>query len=172
MTLLKKILISFFGLGFIPGPSGTYGSVGAAAIFVLIALTLPASDAVWLYTSLTLVPLTIVAAMVGIALGRWAIDRYGVDPSVFVLDEVAGMFLAVIAVPFADHADLFYVVLVQFLLFRLADIVKPQPCRSAEKFPAGYGIVTDDLIAGLYANIGGQLIFRLVLPALAASPTA
>ena len=47
-----------------------------------------------------------------------------------------------------------------FLLFRIFDIIKPPPARQAERLPAGWGILTDDLFAGLYANLVGQLLWR------------
>ncbi len=49
----------------------------------------------------------------------------------------------------------------QFLLFRVFDVVKPPPARQAEALPAGWGILTDDLIAGVYANLVGQVIWRV-----------
>jgi phosphatidylglycerophosphatase A len=52
------------------------------------------------------------------------------------------------------------VLAVQFFLFRLFDVVKPPPARQLERLPAGWGILLDDLAAGIYANIVGQVVFR------------
>ena len=73
-----------------------------------------------------------------------------------VIDETAGLFVTFIALP-VDAARL----AVGFLLFRVADILKPQPARRAERLPGGWGIVTDDLVAGLYANLSLRLVWFL-----------
>ena len=71
-----------------------------------------------------------------------------------VIDEVAGMLLTLLAVPVG-----FTGAVVGFLAFRLFDISKPVPARQAERLPGGWGIMTDDLVAGLYAQ--GLLRFLL-----------
>jgi phosphatidylglycerophosphatase A len=115
--------------------------------------------------------LTVLAAAVGIGLGRWAVEFFhSEDPKPFVLDEVAGQWLALIAIPFHSTGGLFLAVTTQFFLFRFFDIVKPPPARQAESLPFGWGVVTDDLAAGVYANIVGQIIFRLLLPLVTATP--
>jgi phosphatidylglycerophosphatase A len=65
-----------------------------------------------------------------------------------VIDEVAGLTLALLAVP-----RTLPVVVVAFLLFRIFDVVKPFPARPAERLPGGLGVVLDDLVAGLYTLI-------------------
>jgi phosphatidylglycerophosphatase A len=75
------------------------------------------------------------------------------DPSVVVVDEVAGQMLALVAVPLEWK----YLV-VSFILFRGFDIFKPPPLRSLERFPGGWGIMLDDLGAGLYAFLVMQLL--------------
>ena len=76
------------------------------------------------------------------------------DPSIVVVDEVAGQMLALVAVPLEWN----YLV-VSFILFRGFDIFKPPPLRSLERFPGGWGIMLDDLGAGLYALVVMQLLF-------------
>lgn len=82
------------------------------------------------------------------------------DPSLIVVDEVAGMLLSLYLIPLSWIG-----LLAGFLLFRLLDIVKPFPCRRAENIPGGAGIMADDLIAGVYTNIVLRLA-SLVWPAL------
>jgi phosphatidylglycerophosphatase A len=77
-----------------------------------------------------------------------------------VLDEFAGQWIALIALPMMNWQQAFAVCAAQFFLFRLFDILKPPPASWLERLPAGWGIVADDLAAGIYANIIGQLIFR------------
>ena len=77
------------------------------------------------------------------------------DPKSVIIDEVAGMMVAVAALPAA-----WPVYLIGFLLFRFLDVVKPPPLRQMQNLPGSWGIVLDDLGAGLAAN----LILRAILP--------
>jgi len=162
----KKLLVSFFGLGYLPIAPGTWGSFGAAVVFFAIAAlvnNLQTHNVLWT----AMVVLTIIASIIGIALGRWSCEFYGAkDPKPFVLDEVAGMWISVLFLPFAGRGDLLILAMVQFFLFRVFDVIKPPPARQSESLPHGWGIVTDDLIAGVYANVVGQVVFRYILPHL------
>jgi phosphatidylglycerophosphatase A len=82
------------------------------------------------------------------------------DPSSVVIDELAGMLLSFYLIPLSWIG-----LLLGFLVFRLLDIVKPFPCRQAERLPGGLGIMADDIIAGLYTNILLR-IASLLWPAL------
>jgi phosphatidylglycerophosphatase A len=105
--------------------------------------------ALWL---LTLSPLALAALLIVVTgLGTWAADEAeralgGKDPGAIVVDEVAGMMLAVLAVPLTPT-----VLLVGFLLFRVFDVVKPFPANVAQRLRGGVGVMADDLVAGLYA---------------------
>jgi len=93
--------------------------------------------------------LLVVALGVGVvASGRAAIELGLTDPPMVVWDEVVGMGVALLAVP---HGLL--VVLAAFGLFRLFDITKPYPIKRLERLPGGYGIMLDDVLAGVYANV-------------------
>ncbi|MCV2883217.1 phosphatidylglycerophosphatase A [Aestuariibacter sp. AA17] len=128
-----------FGTGLAPLMPGT---VGTLAAFPLIWLAVT-------YLSLTgFVTATIAASLVGIYLcGKTAIDMEVHDHSGIVWDEVAGMMIAMIAVPFTwKHA------IVAFVLFRIFDIIKPWPISYFDKHVhGGFGIMIDDIIAGLFA---------------------
>jgi phosphatidylglycerophosphatase A len=152
MNDIKKVLSTFFGLGLLPGAPGTYAS--AAALGAYLALSyLGAPDII-------VVALLCAAVALCIWLTPWARDHFGKeDPREFVLDEVAGFFLAMLFVP-ARAAWLAGAV--GFVLFRFFDIVKPFPIRRAEKAPHNLGIVADDLLAGVYANIALRLILYFV----------
>jgi len=83
--------------------------------------------------------------------GVWAADAAeralgAKDPGAIVVDEVAGMTLAVAAVPLTPAA-----LLAGFVLFRVFDVLKPFPADAAQRLPGGLGVMVDDLIAGLYA---------------------
>jgi phosphatidylglycerophosphatase A len=94
----------------------------------------------------------LVAAGLGIAAGSRAVEDFGSkDPRSFVLDEVAGMLLAGLAAwtPWSRHA--WMTLPAAFLWFRATDILKPPPARQLERLPRGWGIVMDDVAAGLQA---------------------
>ena len=97
-----------------------------------------------------------------IAVGIWAAGRVErilgrKDPGVIVIDEVAGMMTAVLLLPRTPG-----VLFCAFLLFRIFDIWKPFPARESQALRGGFGIVVDDLIAGVYALVlimGARLLF-------------
>ena len=70
------------------------------------------------------------------------------DPGIIVADEIAGMMVTMIAIPFTLTSAL-----LGFVLFRVMDVVKPPPARQFERFKGGVGVVADDLMAGVYAHL-------------------
>ncbi len=134
------LIATWFGAGLLPKAPGTWGSLAALPFAVLI---------VWLGGVWALSIATLLSFIVGV----WASQRYAdaigrKDPGSVVIDEVAGQWLAII--PIAGNLWLYPVA---FLTFRLFDITKPWPARNAEKLPGGMGIMTDDIVAGVYAGI-------------------
>jgi phosphatidylglycerophosphatase A len=104
-----------------------------------------------------LIPAACILYVLGVAMGRRAQGIFRKqDPSCVVIDEVAGMLLSCIAIP----ADIRWIA-AAFVLFRIFDIVKPFPARAAERLPGGWGIMTDDVIAGIYANLCVQVVIRV-----------
>lgn len=75
------------------------------------------------------------------------------DPSIVVIDEIVGMWIALLFVPKTLPA-----VVVAFVAFRVFDIIKPFPAARLEAVPDGWGIMLDDVVAGIYANIATHLI--------------
>lgn len=80
-----------------------------------------------------------------------------VDPSCVVVDEMAGMLLTLLLLPFSWGR-----LVTGFLLFRLFDILKPFPARRLERLPGGWGIMLDDLVAALYANLVLRVAWRFL----------
>ena len=156
-TVREKIgvtAVTFFGLGRLPLFGGTWGTLGAAIAHGLIAWLIGTATAPWLMGALAGA-----ATVASVALCPWAERFYGrKDPKVFVIDEVAGYFLAVAFFPF--HSQ-WAVGIWGFIFFRIFDIVKPPPIRRIEKVGRGFGIVLDDLLAGLYAALFTGLALRL-----------
>ena len=150
---------SGFGSGFFPIAPGTVGSAVAAAIYVAIMLLLPDGWG-WLERLL----LTLAMAAVGFAVGVWATGRMSTDqdpdPGAAVWDEFVGMWITLVPFFALSADDVVYVIgggatplLVGFLFvsFRAMDILKPWPCRRLERLPGGWGIMLDDVAAGVWA---------------------
>jgi phosphatidylglycerophosphatase A len=138
------------GVGYSPIAPGTAGSVIGLGIYA--ALTpLP--------TGLFLSAVAAIAVSAVWAAGRAEQILGGKDDGRIVIDEVAGMLVSLALLP--PRVD---VAIAGFVLFRLFDVWKPPPARQLERLGGGLGIVMDDLAAGLYANLAGQLIWRVGLP--------
>ncbi len=146
---MHKIISSCFGIGYLKG-GGTY----AALVYVLLRyLTRADGNNIWMES----------AVFSGIfLLGMWSSfvveKEWGKDSSKVVIDEIAGMCVAILFVPVK-----WPYLLAGFLLFRFFDIVKPFYIMRLEKLPGGWGVMLDDVGAGLYAHlvlsvmIAGQL---------------
>lgn len=146
MKSFYHLLSTVFFLGHTPVASGTWGTGGAMAGVLLYAHFCPAS---WPYLPLSL-GLAGVLFLLGIPAATWAERKFRrKDPSEYVLDEVIGYLIAVawITPPSWEAA------LIAFFLFRATDIIKVYPGNRAENLPGGYGIILDDVVAGLYALI-------------------
>ncbi|MBK9216443.1 MAG: phosphatidylglycerophosphatase A [Chloracidobacterium sp.] len=148
--------VTTFGVGYIPGAPGTYGSLAAVGIYLgvghvqsqcaLHGLPFAAS----LHYALNAVLLT-TFVLVGIwAAGRTTSIFGDGDPSQAVVDEVAGQLITFCFVPFGLGWPF---ILAGFLLFRLFDIWKPFPIDQLQEFRGGLGVVADDIVAGVYAGI-------------------
>ena len=128
--------------------SGTAASLVTLPLVVLMARTMPT----WGY-ALVAAAISVLAIAISGPAARALGSR---DPHPIVIDEVAGQVITFIGLP-VDPISL----LAGFLLFRVADIVKPPPVRQAEALPDGLGIVADDILAGLYAHIALRLLLLL-----------
>ena len=133
-------------LGYAPVAPGTVGSLGCAVLMWFFVPDVTAAGsrlALWvmLLSTLAFVAMAIWAA-------HLAERQFGHDASKIVIDEYAGFVISILLLPKS-----LLVFAVAFVLFRALDIVKPFPARQAEALPGGVGIVTDDLVAGIYTNI-------------------
>ena len=128
---------TWFGCGRVPKAPGTAGTVGAIPLYLLLAHTGRSGVGI--------------AAMVATFVGVWAASVVArqlasKDPQVVVIDEVAGFLVTMVPVRIVS----WQAVLSGFVLFRLLDSLKPWPIRRAEKLPGGWGIVLDDVVAGVF----------------------
>ena len=158
---MRKLLVSAGGLGYLPIAPGTWGSLAGLIIFILVGLS-----GSLLFTSVVVLAALILFSVLNVVLGPWANSHYQCkDPSPVVIDEVAGYLVAVLLLPI-DGANLYYSAACAFFVFRIFDILKPPPARGLERLPAGWGILADDLAAGLYSNLLCQCLMRTLVPVL------
>jgi len=152
-TLWAWTIATFFGTGFgKPGP-GTWGSVATVLLWAAYAwFAHPSPHA--LLVALTI--LIVAALALGIPAATIVARQSGrKDPQIVVIDEVAGQAITLLFSPFdLRHA------LIALILFRAFDMTKPFPVRQLENLPEGWGIVLDDVAAGLYA-LGVASILRI-----------
>ena len=135
--------------GYAPVAPGTAGTLATIPLVILFSfLTWP----VFLFCILLMF-------FLGVAASSYCIRRFqSKDPSKVVIDETVGFLITMFLVPLSPAS-----VLTGFFLFRVADVIKPSPARDAEKLPAGWGVMLDDVVAGLYANIVLQIIWRFLI---------
>ena len=173
---IKETCITVLGAGHLRPASGSWGSLFAAAIYAGFWWLLAAVAAPWWGIELIALAGIAISSWLSVLWGQWAIDRFGrEDPSQFVLDEFAGQWVALLLLPPIATTGFWafaWVIGGQFILFRILDVIKPPPARQMERLPAGIGILTDDLMAGLYAAIIGQMLWRLTPLAATLSLTA
>ncbi|MDZ7660102.1 phosphatidylglycerophosphatase A [Fodinibius sp.] len=145
MPKLKPILGSFFNAGFLPNAPGTWGSFFALFPIYFVGLYSP-----WYGMAL----LTILFSYITVWVSEECEEEWGGDPSPLVMDEFAGQAMTFIAVPFSGilSQDLL-LLLVGFIFFRFFDIQKPLGVNKLQEIPGGWGILVDDLLAGVYALI-------------------
>lgn len=141
-SFLPVLIATGFGSGFSPFAPGTAGAILATLIW--FGLFFIVSEVCLLWLTVALVLLFAIA-------GVWAANRlepyWGEDPSRVVVDEMVGVWIALLAAP---AGDIWYA-LGAFALFRLFDIFKPLGIRRMESFPGGIGVMMDDILAGIYS---------------------
>lgn len=154
--LFPRLIATSFGAGFLPLAPGTWGAL--VAVLLWLPLYLWASPAV----SFTV---TLVAAAAYTIAGIWAsniAEKYwGHDPVVACADETVGQWIALLAV---GPACPVWEIVAAFILFRFFDIVKPLGIRATERLPRGYGMMADDIVAGIYSALiiwGINLVFDI-----------
>ncbi len=143
---MTRILATFFYTGYFPFAPATFASL----VFGTLLFFLPTpAPLVW-------VIITLAVAALGVVVSTRAETIYGHDGSPIVIDEILGMLITLFAAP-----KVWWVYLVGFFLFRVFDIVKPFPAGRSQSLPAGWGVMTDDAIAGLYSLAALQLLLAV-----------
>jgi phosphatidylglycerophosphatase A len=145
------VVATFFGAGCLkPGP-GTWASLAAAFLWLGAVLGFHPSRIVLLVALLAAIAFTIALGVPAATIVERESGRH--DPGFVVIDEVIGQWIALLGCP-GDWGH----GLMALIFFRLFDITKPFPIRRIERLPAGWGIVFDDVAAGLYALVVATLL--------------
>ena len=148
MTRLAVFIATVGYCGYFPFAPGTVGSAAGLLFYALV----------WWSGS----PIVEVAMIVGVfAAGVWAgttAERYfgGVDPGPIVIDEVVGMLITLAFIPVGWSGAL-----AGFFLFRVFDVIKPFPAGRLEALHGGLGVMADDAMAAVYANLTLRLMMWL-----------
>lgn len=145
MNALSMIFSTFFGAGFFPVAPGT-----AASFITMLIYKLGLYKLSWPFQALIIVSLVIAGAAASTRYGR-LLNRK--DPGRIVIDETCGQLIALFLVT-PGWKELF----LAFILFRIFDILKPYPIKKLEALPHGWGIMADDVGAGLAAAVSLRLI--------------
>jgi phosphatidylglycerophosphatase A len=145
MTNVALLLASFGFSGYAPIAPGTAGSGAALLVYVLLR-----------WFDLTRWELPLIGAL--FVAGVWASTRVArhlgkADPGIVVIDEVVGMLITLAWLPVGVVGAI-----AGFFLFRVLDVVKPFPAAQSENLPGGYGIMVDDVVAGLYAQLALRVL--------------
>jgi phosphatidylglycerophosphatase A len=143
---MNKLIASWFGIGYFKG-GGTYAAIVTCGIIYLLW------QSPYLQQPLPFTLMCLVITLIGVYVGNKVEPFWGKDSYRVVIDEVAGMWITMLFVP----VNLWYL-LIGLVLFRFFDIVKPLGVRKMEALPGGWGVMFDDVLAGVYANIVLQVI--------------
>lgn len=144
--VFHKIISTSLGIGYIGKGAGTYAAIFTCIIWYLFLAGL-------YEPKLAPVLVTLLLTMQGVRSANEVEVLWGKDHNRVVIDEVAGMCITLLFIP----VEIKYVAL-GLVLFRFFDIVKPLGIRKLEKWPGGLGVMADDVLAGIYANVVMQLI--------------
>lgn len=147
LNQIEKFIGSGFYTGFIPKASGTFASLIALLLFLIPGFENPS----------ILIFLISVAIVAGVRIANKFESVYGKDPSQFTLDEFIGTWITLLFIP----KKIWYLV-PAFILWRFLDIVKPFPANKLESLKGGWGIVLDDVMAGIYSFMIVQIAIHLI----------
>ena len=149
MTRLAVFLATVAYCGYFPIAPGTVGSAAGLIVYLLVW---------WTHSPIVEVGLIVVTFVVGVWAATQAERHFGgIDPGPVVIDEVLGMLVTLAFIPAGWSAAL-----AGFVLFRVFDVIKPYPANRLENLHGGFGIMADDAMAGVYANLALRLAMWLL----------
>jgi phosphatidylglycerophosphatase A len=143
MRFVALALATAGGVGYIPFAPGTFGSLVGLLLWWLLPVSLPVQ---------------LMVIVVTFIVGSWSgsvAERHfaSTDPGPVVIDEVLGMLVTLLLNPVGWGGAI-----LGFLLFRASDIIKPYPANKLEQLHGGVGVMADDLMAAIYANLALRII--------------
>ncbi len=151
MKAIARIYATGLWTGFFPVAPGTAGSLLGLALYALVPqLPLGSDGVVGPWPILFVLALT----LLGVPASKWSEEEFGEDPGPVVIDEVLGQWITLMFLPPTP-----LVLVAGFLLFRAFDIFKPWPADRSQEWGGGWGVMADDVFAGVYAAV----VLRLVL---------
>ncbi len=146
---VSQLVATVGPFGWLPVAPGTWGSAIAAVIW-------------WYLSSIALIPMEIAIIVVLLPIAVWSAHVtekvLGHDAKPIVIDEVVGQWITLLFAP-----RQVYLYLIGFILFRVFDVLKPFPVYQSQRLPGGFGIVTDDALAGLYAGVTLLILQKVFL---------
>ncbi|MBL7685341.1 MAG: phosphatidylglycerophosphatase A [Deltaproteobacteria bacterium] len=149
---MKKFILFFAsgaGVGFLPGPTGTYGTAVGVGLYALLK-DLPEFNYLFFVLAFFLFSVWISAFAENIFQEK--------DSGKIVIDEIIGYFVTMLFLPFSLK-----LAMTGFVVFRLFDILKPFPIRSIDRhLKNGWGVVLDDVVAGIFSNIVLQVLVHWI----------
>lgn len=152
---MKNVLTSCFGLGKLPIAPGTWGSLPPVVLYQALGYLWPAAN------PYVMAALVVVFSWICVRYSPAVIKQTGKeDPREVVADETAGQALTMLAIVLVHPVNICNTAVLGFALFRLFDVTKPWPIRRLERLPAGWGILADDLAAGVFAAVAALLAIR------------
>jgi len=151
---LSEYISTLFGIGYFPKAPGTAGTLFAAIVY----FTLPDQWFINWQTSILALFAILIFSIISVFFISKAEIGLGHDNGKIVLDEFWGYFIAVLFLP-----KTLPIIIAAFVLFRIFDILKPEPVNVLQKLPKGWGVMADDIMAGVYSNLVLQLVIRVML---------
>lgn len=148
MKFIRNLLVSVFFIGYFPIAPGTAASTFAAIIYCFF---IPQNT-----NDFLLMAIIIVVSLIFIPIIKSAEKDLGKDSPKIVIDEIIGYFVAILFLPYS-----LMIAIYAFVLFRVFDVAKPPPINRLQDLPHGLGVISDDVLAGIYANIILQILLRI-----------
>ncbi len=162
---MRRLIATCFGLGWLPVAPGSWGSLPPAVVFGLLMYF----HAPGFAATIVMAAMTAVGCVACVLCAPGAIAATGKnDPGEVVMDEFAGQAVTFLAAPLllprlVTGWESLLVAGIGFFAFRVLDITKPWPIRRLERLPAGWGILVDDLAAGLGSAVLVYIGMRLLV---------
>ncbi|MCE5325517.1 MAG: phosphatidylglycerophosphatase A, partial [Planctomycetaceae bacterium] len=160
---VRRLIATGLGTGLLPLAPGTWASAAACVVFLAVAWGCGGRG---VCVNGWLIALAALACVGCVATGGYCETCFGSkDPRQCTVDEWAGQWVSLLFVPLGTGpAGWLIAAGVAFVAFRVFDVIKPPPARQLERLPRGWGVLLDDIAAGVYANLAAQGVLRWLLP--------